>query len=100
MSSEVSDSNVIIWLSIIIGVLGILGRSFIASFRTWADEKRRIAVQKDDADIADLKRQVDNLVQWREVKDQRDREHSAWDREVYRRCVEAGIDIDAPPPLF
>lgn len=98
--TKASDSNIVLWVTIVTVVVGILARSFSETLRKWADERRRMAVERDDADIADLKRQVQNLQQWRTDQETRNRDHTAWDRRAYTELVKAGIDIDPPPSLF
>ena len=104
---DVSQSSIMIAATIFAGVLGILSRSFLSTFREWSDAKRRTAIERDDADIADLKRQVDNLTARIEASDERERsqrhyltEHAKWDRKAYAALVQAGIDIDPPPSIF
>lgn len=94
------NSDVVLYVVIIVLVIGILMRSFNSNIREWADGRRQAATARDDADIAELKRQVGNLTEWRAVKDERDREHAEWDREAYVALMRAGIEVENPPPLF
>lgn len=114
----IQDNPVIIGASIIAGVLLILSRSFLTTFREWADEKRRRSVEREEQeDSAYLKRiqllefQLDQERKERKafedaVKKERLQErawkeaHAAWDREVYEKCMSLGIQISIPPPMF
>lgn len=72
----------------------------------WAKRQRAIAVEADDADIADLRREKEYL---RGVADERLREikardeliasHQVWDWKRYEELVQQGKRPDMPPPL-
>lgn len=94
------NSDLVLWSVITTLVVGILLRSFNTHIREWADGRRQAATARDDADIAELKRQVRNLTEWRALKDERDRKHAEWDREAYVALMQAGIEVEHPPPLF
>ena len=65
----------------------------------WVDAQRRRAEARDDADIADLRRQVQNLTQQITRLDDlvRDLYAYGWDR--YEQARQNGLDADPPPPM-
>lgn len=81
---------------VVIGLVPKVGEGWTK----WLETKRRVAVNKDDADIADLQRQVSNLQAWRTETMERQRKHAGWDREAYRELIRLGADISPPPDLF
>lgn len=76
-------------------IFGPLGRWWIER----GERQRRLALDRDDADILELKRQVRNLERWRAEKEKRDELHAQWDWDTYQRANEAGIRIKRPPLL-
>lgn len=71
------------------------------------DSRRRTAEKRDDADIADLRRQVEYLTRVvTEIRSdivRRDaalHDHSPWDYQAVRLIGELGGHIDPPPPLW
>lgn len=103
--SQAQSSNFVMGAVIITLVVGILGRSFFGRWREFADSRRRIARDKDDADIAEAKRTNDYLRgrtdAQREEIEMRDRlayEHQYWDRDILNgRPIS---EVGPPPPLF
>lgn len=104
MTADASQSSILIGATILAGVLGVLSRSFLTNFREWSDAKRRMAVERDDADIAERDRKIAYL---QGVADERLRELEARDRLVWahQRWDRAKMsdpcgDHGDPPPLF
>ena len=83
-------------------ILGPIGQAWA----DWLERRRRAAVARDDADIADRDRQIAYL---RGVADEQRREiarrdaliaaHAPWDWTRYDAAVKAGHDVTPPPPL-
>lgn len=109
-AAQVANHPVVLWALIIFAVISILAQAvpkiatMLGPLGKWitsrTDRQRRIALDRDDADIADLRRQVTNLTTWRTEQEERNRAHTEWDRRAYAELVKAGIDIDVPPSLF
>jgi len=73
----------------------------------WVMNKRRAAEQKDDADIADLQRQVEHLSRYvHEIRGDIIRRdaclslHSSWDYKAVQLITSLGGVIEPPPPLW
>lgn len=99
------ESPVVLWAIIIALVLAIIVSQMLPKLRQALDSARRIAADKDDADIADLNRKVDYLT--RTVNDMRRRQidhdevlviHRSWDQAVMND-PEYATKV-APPALY
>lgn len=98
-----ATDQLVVWVTagaaafiVLLGLVPKIGETWTK----WLETKRRIAVDRDDADMAELRRQVGNLQDWRQETVARQMKHSAWDRKAYRALVELGQDIGPPPDLF
>ena len=106
-----TDNPLVLWilaaiagLYVIVNAVDKLGGKVFETIRTWTDGKRRAARDTDDADIADLKRQLahvsDQLSEVRAYQLRHDKvlvTHQAWDRQAI--AASAG-DLPAAPPLW
>lgn len=110
MGSEVTLHPVYIYVGLAVGVIMLvlsLTPRVASSWQEWLETRRRTAqarradaTARDDADIVELRRQVANLVEWRDATVKRQVEHSAWDRDLYQWAITKGWDGPPPPSLF
>ena len=85
---------------------GLLG-PWTEQWETWVDARRRTAEKRDDADIADLHRQVQHLSaaveRLRVDLNRRDAiltAHAEWDRFALQEIARLGGSIPPPPGLW
>lgn len=57
-------------------------------------------VMNFQSEMDDLRREVNDLRNWRNRKETSDRTHSKWDFQVVKLLSTAGIEVPDPPPLF
>lgn len=105
VAENAQDSPVVLYAVIAALVLGIIVSQLLPKLRQALNSARRIAADKDDADIADMNRKIDYLT--RTVNDMRARQiehdavlvkHRVWDRAVIDDPVVA--TREPPPPLY
>lgn len=110
----VPESPFLIWLGIIITALLAIASAFpklvgplADGWERIIDSARRTASAKDDADVADLKRQVEHLTvqvgQLRRDIVHRDAflsRHATWDALVRVEAAKVGLELPPPPSLW
>ena len=103
-----------IYAGLVVGVLllvaGAVPKFFGSLGQAWHEwllRRRTAAVEADDADIIDLRRERDYLAgvaaeRLRELRarDVLIREHAPWDWERYEAAIRAGHAVSHPPPLM
>jgi hypothetical protein len=107
MPEDISPAEWMTYATVIVGIIVIIARSvpkFLGpigdAIRDWSDNKRRAQQSATTADIDELKRQVAELQESLSTYRTKARDHSKWDRKVYREMVSRGVDIGFPPDLF
>ena len=110
----VPESPFLIWLGIIITAAIAVASAFpkvagplAEGWEKVTDSARRTAIAKDDADVADLKRQVEHLTVQvgllrRDIvhRDAFLSRHAAWDALVRVEAAKVGLDLPPPPSLW
>lgn len=95
-SNSVTSDPLVIYITAIVGLALLVFGALPKIANSWTEflaARRRTAVDRDDADIAELKRQLANLTDALPS-------HAKWDREVYQALMRLGEDVEPPPPLF
>ena len=98
------------WQAYVVGIIGIvviLVRAVPQIFgpvgryvEAWTDRRQRVQRHTTAAEVRDLQTSVARLEEALADLRARATEHAAWDRDMYRELVKAGIDVQPPPPLF
>lgn len=113
MAPDASSHPWMLYVVLVSGILIVLAGAIpkilgpiSSAMDEWAKRQRAIAVETDDADIADLRREKEYL---RGVADERLREikardaliasHQIWDWNRYEELVQQGKRPAMPPPL-
>lgn len=111
LPAAATESPIVIWVLGSLGVIAIVAGVFRResdSWGTWLANRRRAAVNSDDARVADqaadiqyLKQAVNVLRSELEDRDALARAHHPWDHQMIMRLLrhEPHANIPEPPPL-
>jgi hypothetical protein len=113
---DIASNPVVIWIAVAVMAVGLIADKFpkvLGGFGQGLADRRQArraeAIAKDDADIADLSRQVkymrDEINRLRRRSEQQNRlltQHMAWDRKIMHELVRLNpsLDLGEPPPLW
>jgi len=114
MSPDIGNQPVVIYVAIIVFALTALGTAIpkalgpISKFMgEWSTQRRVAAIERDDADIADMKRQVAYLTRRLHRMDEREQrwrrelnQHVAWDTTAITVASRHGAELPPVPPLM
>lgn len=112
---------IIVWIGMILFILWLISQrvpGITGPLQDWwsntAMKMRRTHADKDDADLAAQRRQIENLQSTldaqqktlAEIRDYQRRHdeqlarHRRWDQMALERAGDQGVVLDAPPPLY